>query len=166
MKNKNLKEMVAKMVEEVIDEMSTSDGAGPFDTPYAFTGNTKGGESKRKRVADVMGWPIVDKDPAPGSDQLAVPKDEHELLVKKQLGEGKYVQWRNDETLTPRQKIGRQIREVNQMLSQISETLAHTARLKTETKTTSENYWKNTHKALLQVENKLIKITTKMKEMR
>src|SRR6056300_876758 len=51
---------------------------------------------------------------------------------KQMLGEGRYHEWRNDESLTPRQKIGHSIREVRHSLSELDSVVKMAVKLKTE----------------------------------
>tara|TARA_B100001287_G_C22656832_1_gene518189 strand:- start:556 stop:1203 length:648 start_codon:yes stop_codon:yes gene_type:complete len=76
--------------------------------------------------------------------------------------EGKYHEWRNDESLTPKQKIGHSIREVKNSLSELDKTVKMAVRLKTELNVDSRNYWKNTHKALTKISERLVKMATKV----
>ena len=39
------------------------------------------------------------------------------------LGEGRYHDWRNDESLTPKQKIGRSMREIRDALNELDKTV-------------------------------------------
>ncbi len=82
------------------------------------------------------------------------------------INEGKYHQWRNDPTLSPRQKIGRSIREVNELLGRIEESVTMNQRLKEEAGVRTSDYWKRTNSALLKIENKLLRITNKIKQVR
>ena len=76
--------------------------------------------------------------------------------------EGKYHDWRNDETMTPKQKIGHSIREVKNSLNELDKTVKMAVRLKTELNVDSRNYWKNTHKALTKISERLVKMATKV----
>lgn len=98
-----------------------------------------------------------------------ISKAEAEKIIKRltaKLNEGKYHQWRNDESLKPRQKIGRSIREVNELLSKIEESISMSQRLKEEAGVQTSDYWKRTNSALLKIENKLVRITNKLKQVR
>ena len=49
-----------KDAELKVDEMSTSDGAGPYNTPFAF-GKSEDEEKKGKRQADLTGYSVVNE---------------------------------------------------------------------------------------------------------
>ena len=78
------------------------------------------------------------------------------------VSEGKYHQWRNDESLTPKQKIGRSMREVKNSLNKLSKQIDFNVRLKNELSVDSSSYWKTTHKALNQISERLVKLANKV----
>ena len=82
---------------------------------------------------------------------------------KKQfVKEGRYHDWRNDESMTPKQKIGRSMREIRDALNELDKTVKMNLKLKTELKIKSEDYWKNTHKALTRISERLVKMANKV----
>ena len=82
--------------------------------------------------------------------------------TKQRLGEGRYHDWRNDESLTPKQKIGKSMREIRDALNELDKTVKMNLKLKTELKMKSEDYWKNTHKALTKISERLVKMANKI----
>ena len=84
------------------------------------------------------------------------------LKRKQMLGEGRYHEWRNDESLTPKQKIGRSMREIRDALNELDKTVKMNLKLKTELNMKSEDYWKNTHKALTKISERLVKMANKV----
>jgi hypothetical protein len=82
--------------------------------------------------------------------------------TKQMLGEGRYHDWRNDESMTPKQKIGRSMREIRDALNELDKTVKMNLKLKTELKMKSEDYWKNTHKALTKISERLVKMANKV----
>ena len=81
------------------------------------------------------------------------------------VSEGKYHQWRNDESLTPKQKIGRSMREVKNALNSLSKQIDFNVRLKNELSVDSSSYWKTTHKALNQISERLVKLANKVGQL-
>ena len=81
-----------------------------------------------------------------------------------QVTEGKstYHTWKEDTSLTPKQKIGRAIREVRSSLSDLSKTIDRSVKLKTEMEVNSSDYWKTTHKALSKISERLVKMANKV----
>ena len=88
------------------------------------------------------------------------------LKNKKMLGEGRYHDWRNDESLTPKQKIGRSIREVKNSLNELDKTIKMNQRLKNELKVDSKDYWKTTHKALSSISERLVRLASRVGNLR
>ena len=82
--------------------------------------------------------------------------------TKEMLGEGRYHEYRNDESLTPKQKIGRSMREIRDALNELDKTVKMNLKLKTELNMTSQDYWKNTHKALTKISERLVKMANKV----
>ena len=78
------------------------------------------------------------------------------------INEGKYHQWRNDESLSPKQKIGRSMREVRDSLNGLSKTIDMSVRLKNELKVDTTDYWKTSHKALGKISERLVKLANKV----
>ena len=76
--------------------------------------------------------------------------------------EGRYHDWKRDESLTPRQKIGKSIREVRHSLSELDRVVKMAVKLKTELNMDSGSYWKNTHKALTKISERLVKMANKV----
>ena len=91
------------------------------------------------------------------------PKGVNFNKSKKQfVKEGRYHDWRNDESLTPKQKIGKSMREIRDALNELDKTVKMNLKLKTELKMKSEDYWKNTHKALTKISERLVKMANKV----
>ena len=84
------------------------------------------------------------------------------LKRKQMLGEGRYHDWRNDESLTPKQKVGKSVREIRDALNELDKTVKMNLKLKTELTMKSEDYWKNTHKALTKSSERLVKMANKV----
>ena len=101
---------------------------------------------------------------------LTARKEIGKLLVimknKQMLGEGRYHDWRNDESMTPKQKVGRSMREIRDALNELDKTVKMNLKLKTELNMKSEDYWKNTHKALTKISERLVKMANKVGNMK
>ncbi len=82
--------------------------------------------------------------------------------VRAALKEGMYHDWRNDESLTAKQKIGHSMREVRDALNEIDKLVKMNVRLKTELGVTSQSYWKRTHSAMRKISERLVKIAHKV----
>ena len=89
-----------------VEEASTTANVPGYQTPYAFYGGRKKDKEKQKKLTQAAGYSKVN--------------------------EGRYHQYRNDETLTPKQKIGKSMREVRNSLTELSRLIDMNLRLKKE----------------------------------
>ena len=142
-----LKEFICKLIKQELKELEEGSvtgnldgGEGPPRTPYAFYGGRKKDKEKKKRIAQAGGY----------------------MRVK----EGKYHQYRNDETMTPKQKIGRSMREIRDSLNELDKLVKMNVRLKNELNVDSRSYWKNTHKALGKISERLVKLANKVGQLK
>jgi len=135
----NLNNQSEKELEEASMTGNIDGGEGPPQTPYAFQSKKKRGQDKKKE------------------DEISTNSTG---FIK--VNEGKYHQWRNDESLTPKQKIGRSMREVRDSLNGLSKTIDMSVKLKNELKVNSSDYWKTTNKALTKISERLVKLANKV----
>ena len=138
-----LRKYIRELIQQELDEASVTGaldgGEGPPKTPYAFSGGRKKDKDKKKKIANAAGYSKVT--------------------------EGKYHDYRNDETMTPKQKIGRSMREVRDGLNHLERLVKMNVRLKNELKVNSDSYWKNTHKALHKISERLVKLANKVGQL-
>jgi hypothetical protein len=134
-----LRQYIRAFVRELLktnEVTQTGDIAG-YNTPFAFSSKKKKDKDKEEEVAtNSTGYEVVK--------------------------EGRYHQWRNDETLTPKQKIGMAMRETRDSLKELERTVQYNVRLKNELKVDSRDYWKTTHKALSKVSERLVRLANKV----
>ena len=101
-------------------------------------------------------------------DYQEVGYDDHKSWNQnniEKLNEGKYHDYRNDESLSPKQKIGRSMREVRDGLNNLEKLVKMNVRLKNELNVNSGSYWKNTHKALHKISERLVKLANKVGQL-
>lgn len=79
--------------------------------------------------------------------------------------EGKYHDYRNDDSMTPKQKIGMAMRETRDSLKELESIVKNNVRLKTELNVDSRSYWKNTHKALSKISERLVNLANKVGQL-
>ena len=135
-----LKEIIRELIRNELAEATTSGATPGYQTPNAFTGGTGKGKKKKKEIStNSTGYNVVK--------------------------EGKYHDYRNDESLSPKQKIGRSMREVRDSLQQLEGLVKMNVKLKNELKVNSQSYWKNTHKALNKISERLVKLANKVGQL-
>lgn len=144
MTESQLRELIREAIKEELEECSTTAGAPGYQTPNAFAATPK------------QSLPIVKK-------KLNGLVDEEEKLDE---SHSRYELYRQDETATPVQKIGRAIKEINNRLNEIDQIVAMNERLKKESNTGSTNLWKRTHKHLSRIESKLLRTSQRIRELK
>ena len=135
-----LKEIIRELIRNELEEATTTGDIAGYDTPNAFTGGPGKGKKKKKEIStNSTGYNVVK--------------------------EGKYHDYRNDESMTPKQKIGRSMREVRDGLNNLEKLVKMNVRLKNELNVNSGSYWKNTHKALHKISERLVKLANKVGQL-
>ena len=135
-----LKEIIRELIKTELAEATTTGDIAGYDTPHAFTGGKNKGKKKKREIStNSTGYNVV--------------------------REGKYHDYRNDDTLSPKQKIGRSMREVRDSLHHLEGLVKMNVRLKNELKVNSQSYWKNTHKALNKISERLVKLANKVGQL-
>jgi len=135
-----LKEIIRELIKKELDEASTSSATPGYQTPYAFSDKSSNNKKKKKKMAT-------------SSTDYTVVK------------EGKYHNYRNDESKTPKQKIGYSMREVRDSLQHLEGLVKMNVKLKNELNVNSQSYWKNTHKALNKISERLVKLANKVGQL-
>ena len=134
-----LKEFIREIIKDELEEASTSANVPGYQTPFAFSDPKKDKKKKKKRDLGSTGYNYV--------------------------SEGKYHDYRNDESMTPKQKIGRTMREIMDYLNELNRLVKMNVRLKNELNVDSRSYWKNTHKALNKISERLVKLANKVGQL-
>ena len=150
-----LKEYIRQLIKKELAEASSTATAGNihYKTPYAFKKNKKG---KKKKKAGYGG----------GSYNPTIGTDNFLANDPKLRKEGKYHDFRNDDSLTTKQRIGKAMRETRESLKNLEKTIDMNVRLKKELNVDSRDYWKNTHKALRKISERLVKLAGKVGQLR
>jgi len=183
-----IRELIKKEIEEASVTGNLDGGEGPPQTPYAFKKKKKDDDDDsvteaKFHVKTEMGSVIVDA----GSKGEALMKVAKALKggrkgivsvnrvgaskakqVDKKLEsvtEGKYHDYRNDESLTPKQKIGMSMREVRDKLTELDKIVKMNVRFKNEVGVDSTSYWKNTHNAMKKISERLVKLANKVGQL-
>ena len=151
-----LREFIRQLIRKELKEANSNASVGnaSYKTPHSFTGSNKKGKKKKK--AGYGG----------GHTNPTVSTDNFYAKDPKLRKEGKYHDFRNDDSLTPKQKIGMAMRETRDSLKNLERTIDMNLRLKTELNDDSRDYWKNTHKALHRISERLVKLAGKVGQLR
>ena len=154
------RKLVRELVRQELDEAnSTASVGGEYSTPHAFGGSNKKGKKKGK-----AGYEGGHTEPTDGTGHF-LADDPKLRKTESVVNEGRYHAWRNDETLTPKQKIGIAMRETRDSLKELERVVRYNVKLKNELKVDSRDYWKNTHKALNKISERLVKLANKVGQL-
>ena len=99
------------------------------------------------------------------ANRVGVSKAKQVSQKLENVNEGKYHDYRNDESLTAKQKIGYSMREVRDKLNELDKLVNMNVRLKNEIGVDSKTYWKNTHGAMKKISERLVKLARKVGQL-
>jgi len=127
------------------------------------------GESSNTIVAVKNNWTLDDlkkailkQNPKKWQESITINGKKYKPLNENDQSWAKYYSWRNDKSMTPKQKIGMSMREVRDSLQELEKIVFRSIKLKKELKVGSDNYWKSTHSALRRIHERLVKLTGKI----
>ena len=189
-----LKEIIRELIKKELEEASTSAATPGYQTPMAFSGGRKKDKKKKRDIAKAVYNESVNEgsyeekqimNQLKGDDlalQIISSKGKTNFLkltpeaakkiakimktmIPESINEGRYHDYRNDESMTPKQKIGRSMREIRDSLTELKRLVKMNVRLKNELKVDSRSYWKNTHKALNKISERLVKLANKVGQL-
>jgi hypothetical protein len=163
-----IEKYIQNRVKKFLDEMSTTGGVAGYNSPAAFTSNTK----KVAKDMENQGYEVVDKNPNVATNKQTRKMKNRgyeggkviDMIVSKTLGEAKYSDYKKDPENSPKQKINSAITSLNGMLARIENTIDQNLKLKTEYKLTTDHYWSSTKSNLNKMEAKLARIINKLKK--
>ena len=187
---KKLEALIRELIKKELDEASVTGnidgGEGPPKTPYAFKKKKKKDESiseAKFHVKTQIGSVLVDAT-GKGEAMMKVAKalkgGRKGIISVKRVGvsqakqvdkkiesvtEGKYHEYKNDESLSAKQKIGYSMREVRDKLNELDKLVKMNVRLKNEVGVDSTSYWKNTHTAMKKISERLVKLANKVGQL-
>lgn len=158
LKKYNLNESVQPEEEDDnIDEISTSAGAGPYETPYAF------GQVDDDTI-EMLGYKKVKK--VKRESKVNVDESEFVRLSKAlYLNEISYNDYRKDPIASPKQKINQSINYINKGLMEIEKVVNHSVRLKQEMGIDNNIYWKSSRENLTKISERLLRVSQQLKEL-
>lgn len=164
MDNIKLREVIRKVIRELLDEITTTSAVPGYLTPNAFAGS-KGNLKKVKDTASRLGYTLTDKGKEstkadPLREHLSQVKTHYKMLVEN------YYSYKNDTSKQPHQKIGTAIAELSRQIKLIERAIKMNSRLQKESGVTSNKLWKRTQHQLTRLEGKCMELAGKLREMR
>ena len=135
----NLRELVRGLIKKELEEASVTGNISGYQSPHAFRSDEKDSEDELKL-----------------SDGRSVAK---------KLSESTYWDYRNDESMTTKQKLAKSMMNIRDSISMLERAVKYNVKLKNEMKFGSDNYYKRTKVALNKISEKLLRLSTRMKEL-
>ena len=139
------------------NESSTSGNVAGYDSPNAF------GKQSDKDI-EVLGYKKV---PKKDMNVKEGKKSTYKTMMSSMhsINEVSYRAYKNDASATPVQKVNKGIHEVNKMIAEMENIVNLNLRLKTESDVNSSQFWKSTSKRFTKINERLIRISNKLKEL-
>lgn len=137
-----------------IEEISTSAGAGGYETPNAF------GELGDDTI-EMLGYKKVKKvkkNEVKESDFMKFSKEFY-------LNEISYNEYRKDPIASPKSKINNSINFINRGLKEIEKVVNQNVRLKQEIGVDNGIYWKSSRENLTKISERLLRVSKQLKEL-
>ena len=137
-----------------IEEISTSAGAGGYETPNAF------GELGDDTI-EMLGYKKVKKVKKNEVKESDFMKFSKELY----LNEISYNEYRKDPIASPKSKINNSINFINRGLKEIEKVVNQNVRLKQEIGVDNGIYWKSSRENLTKISERLLRVSKQLKEL-
>lgn len=147
MKLKELQKIISEelniiLKEKHVDEESNSAGVAGYETPNAFTGKPDEISKKQKRIAQQLGYELVDKS----------------YTTKDGITESMDAFYFKDENLTSEQKLGLAVRQIRNNLQEVEELVKKSIKFKNENDVSIDGMGKRTYSALKRINEKTVKL--------
>ena len=158
MKKSNLRQIIRSILREIeeesnIHEMNTTGNIEGYQTPYAFSDkDEEDHKDDIKSRAEVFDYKTTE--------------NEKTNTVKLNEGKSLFHVFRDHPDLSPEQKVGVTIREINKLINEMDKLVNVSARYKAETKLTNNKMWKTTNRYILKLDEKLKRISSKIRELK
>jgi hypothetical protein len=143
--SQNVKQLIKELIEDVLDEMSTSGAAGPYMSKAAFRGHKS---KDAVALRSVPGGKVVGK---PETDDTTIGEEKELPVVQRSLEEGRYRNFKKDESMRSHSKVCYGIAEAKKMLREVEFLMDIVERLKTEEGVDRGQLWKRTQHDLSEI---------------
>jgi hypothetical protein len=127
------------LIKKELEEASVTGNISGYQSPYAFRNDEKDSEDELKLSAG--------------------------MSVVKKLSESTYWDYRNDESMTTTQKLAKSMMNIRDSITMLERAVKYNVKLKNEMKFGSDSYYKRTKIALNKISEKLVRLSTKIKDL-
>ena len=159
MKKSELKTLIKSIVSEILsdeknlDEVNTTANIDGYQTPFAFSDSDEEEHKKNmKSRAEVFDYKSTE--------------NKKSNTVKLNEGKSLFHVFRDHPDLSPSQKVGVTVREINKLMTEIEKLIRVSSRYKSEKKVNSSSLWKTTNRYLAKIDEKIKRISHKIKELK
>lgn len=158
---KDTKQIIRELVEEVIEEMTTTGAVAGYQTPDAFGKNPK---KKRDAARSMPGGKVVGEI---DTDNTTVGENSTMFIHRDTVTEGRsrYRNFKESDMMKNHAKVSYGIREAKKMLSEVEYLLNICDRLKTEVGIPTNNLWKRTQPDMKEIHARLKNIAKRIRNM-
>lgn len=159
----NLKSLIKEIIDEVIEEMTSTGAVAGYNTPAAFRGHA----SKKKAAERSMpGGKVVD-DESEADDTTIGETNERLPMVRRggevmEEGRGRYRNFKDSDLMKNHAKISYGIREAKKILREVDFLVGICERLKTEGGIPTDSLWKRTQPDLKEIHSQLKEIAKRL----
>jgi predicted transcriptional regulator len=170
----DLKEYIKSLVNQMIDEESSSADAGAYLTPKAFSPK---GQKKNLATKQAIksGWKLAKKpttskvvDYKKIFEQTPMKESLLDIIEKELLNEVTYGKFKKDVKFrTKSEQLHKAIREVKRKLAEVDRIVEYTSRMKQELSENESglNYWKATQKNVAAISEMVNQLNNKIKNL-
>ena len=156
------KQLIRELVEEVLDEMTSTGAVGGYMTPAAFRGH----KSKKKTAERSMpGGKVVGNE---DTDDTTVGEGER-LTVRRDVdimeGRSRYRNFKESDMMKNHAKISYGINQAKKMLGEVEYLVELCEKLKTECGYSTQNLWARTQPDMKEIHARLKEIAKKINRM-
>lgn len=156
------KQLIRELVEEVLDEMTSTGAVGGYMTPAAFRGRKS---NKKPAERSMPGGKVVGKE---DTDDTTVGEGER-LTVRRDIditeGRSRYRNFKDSDMMKNHAKISYGISQAKQMLREVEYLVELCEKLKTECGYSNQNLWARTQPDMKEIHARLKEIAKKINRM-
>ncbi len=140
MKKNNIEDIFKELMNFTdLDEATTTGNIDGYLTPNAFSRGTKKEKDRMKKMTRSLGYT--------------------------ELQENRWLQIKNDETMSDHKKMALGLKDMKYKLNEIEKFLGWYNRLKTIKEIDSESYWKRTNRHISNMKEKVVHIAKLIQEL-
>lgn len=160
---KDTKEILRELIEEVIEEMTSTGAVAGYQTPAAFRGH----KSKKKSAERSMpGGKVVGKedtdDTTVGEGESLMPSRDLSVMEE---GRSRYRNFKESDMMRNEAKISYGINQTKKMLGEVEYLVGICERLKTESGIPTTKLWARTKPDMQEIHRRLKEIAKRINRM-